>query len=156
MPNNTFEMPDVLAARKFLEKYLTPTRLVRAPSLEPASGAEISLKLEIENPTATFKVRGALNSVHHHSKQSRLEGVVTSSTRNHGAAIAFAARDMNLRDRNYLPENPNPVKRDRIANLGAQVVEVGRDLEESREHAARFAQESGWPLIVNVDDPSTP
>ena len=154
MPNNAFQMSDVLAARKFLEKYLTPTRLIRAASLEFASGAQVSLKLEIENPTATFKVRGALNAVHHHSQQSGLEGVVTSSTGNHGAAIAFAAREMNLRARIYLPENPNPVKRDRIANLGAEIVEVGRDLEVSREHAAKFAQESGWPLIVDVDDPS--
>jgi threonine dehydratase len=127
--------------------------LVRAESLERSSGAQVWLKLEIENPTGTFKVRGALNAVHHRSRQSRIEGVVTSSTGNHGAAIAFAARDINLKSRIYLPENPNPVKRDRIAKLGAEIVEVGRDVEESREHAARFSKESGWPLIVDVDDP---
>jgi threonine dehydratase len=82
-----------------------------------------------------------------------LEWVVTSSTGNHGAAIAFAAREMSLRSRIYLPENPNPVKRERIAKLGAEIVEVGRDLEESREHAAKFSKESGWPLIVDVEDP---
>ena len=145
-------MADVLDARKFLEKLLTPTRLVRAESLERSSGAQVWLKLEIENPTGTFKVRGALNAVRHRSQQSRLEGVVTSSTGNHGAAIAFAARQMNFKSRIYLPENPNPVKRDRIAKLGAEIVEVGRDLEESREHAAKFSKESGWPLIVDVDD----
>lgn len=146
-------MSDVLDARKFLETFLTPTRLVRAESLERASGARVWLKLEIENPTGTFKVRGALNAVRHRLRESRLEGVVTSSTGNHGAAIAFAAREMNLKSRIYLPENPNPVKRDRIAKLGGEIVEVGRDLEESRKHAAKFSQESGWPLIVDVDDP---
>jgi threonine dehydratase len=60
---------------------------------------------------------------------------------------------MNLKCRICLPENPNPVKRDRIAKLGAEIVEVGRDLEESREHAAKFSKQSGWPLIVDVDDP---
>jgi threonine dehydratase len=153
MPDSTFQMADVLDARKFLEQFLTPTRLIRAESLERSSDAQVWLKLEIENPTATFKVRGALNAVSHRSQQSHLEGVVTSSTGNHGAAIAFAAREMNLKSRIYLPENPNPVKRDRIAKLGAEIVEVGRDLEESREHAAKFSKESGWPLIVDVDDP---
>jgi threonine dehydratase len=153
MPNNTFQMPDVLEARKFLEKYLTPTRLVRAESLDSASGAHVSLKLEIENPTATFKVRGALNAIHCRLLRGRLEGVVTSSTGNHGAAIAFAAREMNLRARIYLPENPNPVKRARIAKLGAEIVEVGRDLDESRVHAANYSRENGWPLIVDIDDP---
>src|ERR1700745_1669526 len=113
MPDSTFLMADVLHARKFLEKLLTPPRLVRAESLERSSGAQVWLKLEIENPTGTFKVRGALNAVHHRSRQSRIEGVVTSSTGNHGAAIAFAARKMNLKSRIYLPENTNPVKRDR-------------------------------------------
>jgi len=153
MPDSTFQIADVLDARKFLEKLLTPTRLVRAESLERSSGAQVWLKLEIENPTGTFKVRGALNAVRRRSQQSHLEGVVTSSTGNHGAAIAFAAREMNLKSRIYLPENPNPVKRDRIAKLDAEIVEVGRDLEESREHAAKFSKESGWPLIVDVDDP---
>src|SRR6201998_1410331 len=119
-------MPDVLEARRFLEKFLTPTRLVRAESLERASGAQVWLKLEIENPTGTFKVRGALNAVRHRLQESRLEGIVTSSTGNHGAAIAFAAREMNLKSRIYLPENPNPVKRDRIAKLDAEIVAVGR------------------------------
>ena len=152
MSNSTFQMSDVSEARRFLEKYLAPTRLVCAESLSDASGAHVSLKLEIENPTATFKVRGALNAVHRRSQQSSLDGVVTSSTGNHGAAIAYAAREMNARARIYLPENPNPVKRDRIAKMGAEIVEVGRDLEVSREHAEKFSQESGWPLIVDVDD----
>lgn len=146
-------MSDVLDARKFLEKFLTPTRLVRAESLEEVSGAQVWLKLEIENPTGTFKVRGALNAVNRRLQKSRFDGVVTSSTGNHGAAIAFAARQMKIRSRIYLPEDPNPVKRDRIAKLGAEIVEVGKDLEESREHAAKFSKESGWPLIVDVDDP---
>jgi len=152
VPASSFQISDILDARKFLTKFLTPTRLVRAESLETVSGAQVWLKLEIENPTGTFKVRGAFNAVRHRSHQSRFDGVVTSSTGNHGAAIAFAARQMNLKSRIYLPENPNPVKRERIANLDAEIVEVGRDLEESREHAANFSKASGWPLIVDVDD----
>jgi threonine dehydratase len=153
MSNGKFQMSDVVEARRFLEKYLAPTRLVCAESLNDASGAHASLKLEIENPTATFKVRGALNAVRRFSQQSRPEGVVTSSTGNHGAAIAYAAHEMKLRARIYLPENPNSVKRERIAKLGAEIVEVGRDSEESREHAEEFSKQSGWPLIVDVDDP---
>lgn len=153
MPDRPFQMSDVLDARKFLEKYLTPTRLVPAASFDTTSGAQVSLKLEIENPTATFKVRGALNAIRCRLQRGRLEGVITSSTGNHGAAIAFAAREMNIRARIYLPENPNPVKRARIAKLGAEIVEVGRDLDESREHAVKYAQEKGWPLIVDIDDP---
>jgi len=148
-----FDYSDVLEARKFLATRLMPTRLVHAHSLDEATGAAVWLKLETENPTASFKVRGALNSLWRRSQRGRLEGVVTSSTGNHGAAVAFAAREMAVPARIYLPANPNPVKRARIAKLGAEIVEVGRDIVESRRHAAEFSRERGWPLIVDVDDP---
>jgi threonine dehydratase len=144
---------EVEQARTRLRDYLSPTRLISAPSLSNASGADVYLKLENENPTGSFKVRGALNALRCRQKRGRLEGVVTSSTGNHGAGVAYAARQFNLPAAIFLPENPNPVKRARIAQLGAQIIETGRDLEESRQHAAQFARERGWPLLVDVDDP---
>jgi threonine dehydratase len=150
---SSLRIKDVLDARDFLAGYLAPTRLVRAPSLESPTGAEVWLKMESEQPTASFKVRGALNALHKRSLLSRLFGVVTSSTGNHGAAVAFAAQKMGILANIYLPENPNAVKRALIADLGAEVVEGGRDLDESRRRAAQFSRESGWPLIVDVDDP---
>ena len=63
---------------------------------------------------------------------------MTSSTGNHGAGVAYAARQFDLAAAIFLPENPNPVKRARIAQLRAQIFEVGRDLEESRRHAVRI------------------
>ena len=143
---------EVEQARKFLRDYLSPTRLIPAPSLSGLSRADAYLKLENENPTGSFKVRGALNALACRRRRGRLEGVVTSSTGNHGAGVAYAARQFNLPAAIFLPENPNPVKRARIAQLGAQIFEAGRDLEESRHHAERFSQERGWPLIVDVDD----
>jgi threonine dehydratase len=153
MSEHSLDFTNVLEARKFLADYLAPTRLVRAPSLESASGAAVWLKLETENPTGSFKVRGALNALLARLRRGALQGVVTSSTGNHGAAVAFAAHAMHLPARIYLPQNPNPVKRATIAALGAEIVEAGCDVEQSRQHAARFARERGWPLIVDVDDP---
>jgi threonine dehydratase len=145
-------MADIAEARRFLAPYLTPTRLVRSSSLSRETGADVWLKLESENPTSSFKVRGALNSLGQRLRRGRLEGVVTSSTGNHGAAVAFAAREMKIPARVYLPANPNPVKRATIASLGAEIVEIGRDIEDSRQHAAQFSKDRGWPLIVDVDD----
>ncbi len=144
---------EVEQARSFLREYLSPTRLIPAPCLSEFSGAEVFLKLENENPTGSFKVRGALNALACRRRRGRLEGVVTSSTGNHGAGVAYAARQFDLAAAIFLPENPNPVKRARIAQLRAQIFEVGRDLEESRQHAVQFSRERGWPLIVDVDDP---
>jgi threonine dehydratase len=86
-------------------------------------------------------------------EQGAVPGVVTSSTGNHGAAVAFAARRLGLACRVYLPKNPNSAKRARIAREGAEIVEAGEYLEASREHAARFARESGWFNVVDGVEP---
>jgi threonine dehydratase len=83
----------------------------------------------------------------------KLPGVVTSSTGNHGAAVAYAAARLQIPSRIYLPENPNPAKRARIADFAGEIVEAGKFLEETRQHAAKFAQECGWYDIVDGSDP---
>jgi threonine dehydratase len=110
--------PDADKARKLLRKYLQPTRLVRAESLERCSGARVYLKVESDLPTGSFKPRGALYALLTTAEQRALTGVVAASTGNHGVAVAYAARFANLRATIFLPENPNPVKRARILALG--------------------------------------
>lgn len=147
------DFAEVEQARALLRHYFSATRLVPAASLARSSGARAFLKLESELPTGSFKVRGALTSLLRRRERGPLPGVVTASTGNHGAGIAWAARELGAPAVIFLPVNPNPTKRTRIAELGAEIVEAGRDLDESREHAARFAQERGWTLIVDGQDP---
>ncbi len=129
------------------------TRLVEASSLSRVSGAKVHLKLESEAPTGSFKLRGAFVAVRAQLENGAVAGVVTSSTGNHGAAVAYAARLLGIPAAIFLPEKPNPVKRERIALLGARIFEAGRDLEESRQRAAGYARERGWHVITDGADP---
>jgi threonine dehydratase len=139
----------VSAARALLRQIVPVSRLVRAESLSNASGANVFLKLECEGPTGSFKVRGAYHAIWSRMQREIIPGVVTSSTGNHGAATAFAAKELGLPVRIYLPKNPNPTKRARIAQQGAEVVEVGEFLEETRQHAEKFSAESGRFNLVD-------
>ena len=147
------DFAEVEQARRLLRDLLPATRLVPAPSLSRFSGAEVYLKLENEAPTGSFKVRGAFNAVYHESERGPLAGVVTSSTGNHGAAVAYVARRMGLPATVFLPEHPNPIKRARIAELGATIFEAGRDYDEAREHAARYARDHGWFFVEDGRNP---
>ena len=148
-------MERVRAAQALLRGVVPESRLVAAITLAPDGHGPVYLKLENEGPTGSFKVRGAYHAIRARQKQSGGEppGIVTSSTGNHGAAVAYAASLLQLPVRVYLPENPNPAKRARIAELGAEIVEVGKFLEETRQHAAQFAAESRWYNIVDGIDP---
>lgn len=153
VPMPLVDLERVTRAREMLREVVPASRLVEGVSLSGASGARVFLKLESEGPTGSFKVRGAYHALQRRMEQGAVPGVVTSSTGNHGAAVAFAARRLGLACRVYLPKNPNSAKRARIAREGAEIVEAGEYLEASREHAARFARESGWFNVVDGVEP---
>jgi threonine dehydratase len=154
-PAPPLTMEKVRAAQSLLRDIVPQSRLALSAGLSKLSGGSVYLKLENEGPTGSFKVRGAYQAMDVRRTQlgGRLSGVVTSSTGNHGAAVAYAAAKLGIPSRIYLPENPNPAKRARIAELGAEIVEVGKFLEETRRHAVDFASESGWYNIVDGIDP---
>jgi threonine dehydratase len=150
---STLTLETVRSARELLRGIVPVSRLIAADSLSTASGARVFLKLECEGPTGSFKVRGAYHAIFRRKERGVLRGVVTSSTGNHGAGAAHAARILGVPARVYLPENPNPVKRACIAQQGAEIVEAGAFLEAERELAERFAAESGWFNLVDGVEP---
>lgn len=147
------DFSEVERARALLRHHLAPTRLVEAASLGEKAGARVYLKLESEAPTGSFKVRGALNALYLKSQQGELKGVITASTGNHGAAVAYAAQRLGLPATVFLPQNPNPIKRARIVRLGARIQEAGRDYDDARSHAAAFARQQGWYFLEDGRDP---
>lgn len=148
-------MERVRAAQSVLRQVVPESRLAGTDKLSKQGDGWVYLKLESEGPTGSFKVRGAYHAIDVRLKQlnGKLPGVVTSSTGNHGAAVAYAASRLHIPSRVYLPENPNTAKKARIADFGAEIVEVGKYLEETRRHAANFAEESGWYDLVDGSDP---
>jgi threonine dehydratase len=148
-------MERVRAAQNTLRLVVPESRFLASAKLSGRGGGWVYLKLESEGPTGSFKVRGAYHAIAVRQKQmnGKLPGVVTSSTGNHGAAVAYAAFMQHVPARIYLPENPNPVKKARIADFGAEIVQVGKYLEQTRQHAAKFAEESGWYDVVDGSEP---
>lgn len=151
--------PDLRQAREakaFLADHLPETRLVGARSVASLDGDPVLLKLESELPTGSFKVRGALWALAVRCREARVGEVVTASTGNHGAAVAWAADLLGVAATIFLPERPNPVKRARIAELGATVVEEGRDISEARDAALAYSKRHGAYLLDDATDRALP
>src|SRR5262249_37608978 len=132
---------EIERARAFLGQHVRPTRLRPAPSLTALAGQPVLLKLESDLPTGSFKVRGALYALWCEMQARPVSEVIASSTGNHGAAVAYAARQLGVRATIFLPRRANPVKRQRIADLDARIVECGSDVNDAAtaavEHASR-------------------
>jgi len=144
-------------AREFLRRHLPVTRLVPAPSVAGRVGANVFLKLETELPTGSFKPRGAIYALWKTLSHREVREVVASSTGNHGAAVAYAARLLGVKARIFLPEGANPIKRAKIAALGAEIVEEGSvDLAGAFQCASQYAKAPGIYFLNDATDPDLP
>src|SRR4030095_12641078 len=96
MPSIVPSATEVQEARELLRKYLRPTRLVRAESLERRSEGQVRLKIESDLPTGSFKPRGALFALLTNAERGAAAGGVGARTGHHGAAVAYAAHIVDL------------------------------------------------------------
>jgi threonine dehydratase len=150
------DFAEVKDALQVLRPYFPPSPLVRAPSLSRAAGTEVFLKLESELPTGSFKVRGALFALLARLRNSPTTEVVASSTGNHGAAVAYAASLVGIRATIFLPRNPNPRKRQKIADAGANIVETGNDITDAFHAAVEYAERNNAYLLNDATDQVLP
>ncbi len=140
-------------AQKLLAEYLPVTPLISCPPLARGN-AEVHLKLETVLPTNSFKPRGALYALATQLRRHPVQEVTASSTGNHGAAVAFAAKTLGISATIFLPSNPNPVKRRRIADLGARIVEAGgHDLAHAFLAADEYSRRPGVYFLNDATDP---
>src|SRR5256886_12037681 len=99
-------VPDIFTireAQKFLAKYFAPTRLIAAPFLSPRTGKSVYLKLEMELPTGSFKVRGAVYALAQRMNRGPIEEVVACSTGNHGAAEVDDVKKSFMKGKIFFP-----------------------------------------------------
>jgi threonine dehydratase len=150
------ELRKILEAGKLLDLYLPATRTMRASSLSRA-GVDVYLKLETELPTGSFKPRGALYALATNLARREVAEVTASSTGNHGAAVAFAAKTLGVPATIFLPSNPNPVKRKKISELGARIVETGAaDLAAAFQRCAEYSSRAGAYFLNDATDADVP
>jgi threonine dehydratase len=155
-PSITPSLGTIREAQKLLGSHFAATRLVAAPGLSRA-GAEAYLKLELELPTGSFKPRGAIWALGANLRKRKIAEVTASSTGNHGAAVAYAAKLRGLRATIFLPANPNPVKRKKIADLGANIVEAGgADITHAFQQAVEYSSRPGVYFLNDATDGDLP
>ena len=143
----------VIAARDRLRSHLQASPLRHYPALDRLVGSEVWVKHENLLPTGAFKVRGGINLISQLDTETRARGVISASTGNHGQSIAYAAKLFGVKATICAPEGANPVKVEAMRDLGAEVISVGRDFDDAREHCERLAIERGFRYIHSGNEP---
>jgi threonine dehydratase len=130
---------------------VTPARPSR--TLSALTGAEIFLKFENLQFTASFKERGALNRLLSLSEEQRRRGVIAMSAGNHAQGVAYHAQRLGIPATIVMPEGTSFTKVKHTRDYGARVVIEGGTLSDSRRCAQRMGAEQGLTLVHPYDDP---
>ncbi|MBP89310.1 MAG: threonine ammonia-lyase [Planctomycetaceae bacterium] len=144
---------DVLAALPRVHALLKPTPLFAWPGLSKLLGFPFYLKHENHQPVGAFKVRGGVNFVSTLNEKERAAGIIGVSTGNHGQSLAFAGRHFQAACTIVVPEKANPDKCLAIRNLGAELIEYGRDFDEAKGYVEQLVETRGGRYVHSANEP---
>jgi threonine dehydratase len=123
------------AARRVVAQHLQPTPTVALS----VRGRTVWAKLEMLQPTGSFKIRGALSAMDAASQDG--VAVITSSAGNHGLGIAHAAMILGVRATVVVPTNASAVKVARLRRYDIELLQIGTSYDDAQEEAMRLAEE---------------
>ena len=146
-------LDDIRDAARHLAGVATRTPLREVPALSQLAGVPVYLKLENEQPTGAFKLRGAWTLISRLPPDSRKRGVITYSSGNHGQAVAFVARRLGVRAVVTMPETAPPAKVNGVRRWGGEVVLAGTTSEDRYARALALAQSDGLAVVPPYDHP---
>ncbi|MET0312401.1 MAG: threonine ammonia-lyase [Burkholderiaceae bacterium] len=146
------ELDDVRRAAARLEGQLMNTPFVESRTLSQIAGAQVFLKFENLQFTASFKERGACNKLAQLTADERVRGVIAMSAGNHAQGVAYHAQRLGLRAVIVMPRFTPGVKVERTRGFGAEVVLHGDTLDEARSHALTLAEKDGLIFVHPYDD----
>ncbi len=146
------EYTDILAAAQRLQGHLLRTPCVASQTLSDITGAQVFLKFENLQFTASFKERGACNRLAQLTPAQSAQGVIAMSAGNHAQGVAYHAQRLGLHAVIVMPRFTPGVKVERTRGFGAEVILHGDTLEEARAHAFALADQRSLTFVHPYDD----
>jgi len=134
-------------AEKRIRPFIRQTPLEFSPFYSEQSQCGVYFKYEILQHTGSFKARGAFNKILSLPPERRANGVITASTGNHGAAVAFALRQFDMPGIVFVPESAGSTKLAAIKRMGVELRKIPGDPIEAEKAARLYASENDMPYI---------
>ncbi len=146
----------MITRRQISQAYsIISPHLRRTPviGLAEFSALPLTLKLELFQHTGSFKPRGAFANLL--GADLPAAGVAAASGGNHGAAVAYAAANLGIRARIFVPRSTPPAKLALIRSYGADVIQEGENYAHAFELCRTYAEEVGARLVHAYDSEPT-
>ena len=142
---------EVLKAENRIRKFIRKTPIEFSPYLSKLCNCNVYLKLESEQLTGSFKIRGAFNKLLS-CKNELNNGFITASTGNHGKAVAYVSKMLNIKGTVYVPTKVSQTKLEAIKNYGINIKKYDGTSGKTEIHARRVAEKQKIQFISPYND----
>lgn len=146
------DQKDIIGVHKKIKPWLRETSLVYSPSLSARSGAKVYLKMEQEQPSGSFKLRGVLAKMYSLSAADLKRPMVAASTGNHAAAFAWASKLWGFTGTLFLPTTINAAKQKALDLDHLELIYYGTHSAATEAKARSYATAVGGVLVHPYND----
>ncbi len=136
-----------------IQSFIRKTPFVHSKAFSDLIGADVRFKLESIQVTGSFKARGAINKILSLEDHEKQKGVVSASTGNHGAAVAYAAGQAGIDCTIYVPDDASPAKLENMKQFGAKIEVHGNDCIKAEAKAREISISTGKTYVSPYNDP---
>ena len=146
------DLREIYKARSRIKGLVRETPLERSTYLSELCDGEVWLKLENQQLTGSFKIRGALNKLLQLTGEERRRGVVAASSGNHAQGVGHAARMLGIDATIVVPSNTPRVKIEAIESYGVELIVHGEEYMEAERMARGMEAEEGKTFVSAYND----
>jgi len=148
----SISLDDVRAAATAITGAVADTPCTVSKTLSEITGAQVFLKFENHQFTASFKERGALTKLLSLSADERARGVIAASAGNHAQGVAYHGKRLGIPTVIVMPRYTPAVKVEQTRAFGAEVVLEGALFDDAKAHAIDLARRRGLTMVHPYDD----
>lgn len=146
------DLDTIRQAHQRIKPHIHRTPVLKSAAVDDICGAEVLFKCENLQKAGAFKARGACNAVFSLDEETASIGVVTHSSGNHAAALAYAASLRGIPAYIVMPSNAPGVKKAAVKEYGGIITECEPTLADREITAGRVIEETGAELVHPFDD----
>src|SRR5271155_1220887 len=148
----TLTLDDIKAAARRVEGHIERTPCRFSMTLSKITGAEVWVKFENLQFTASYKERGALNRLLQLTDDEKRRGVIAASAGNHAQGLAYHGQRLRVPGANVMARGPPFGENQQTRDCGATVVIEGDSYDVAAEHALKLKDERGLVFVHPFDD----
>ena len=144
---------DIEEARERIKDQIYLSPFPHSETISRMTGNTVFFKLENLQLTGSFKERGALNRLLTLTPEEAQRGVIAASAGNHGMAVAYHSRRLNIAPTIVMPVSAPLIKVTRVRQYGATSVLSGHDYDSALAEALRLSEERKLTFVSAFNDP---